>query len=748
MRHSFLVFVILIFSFPLLSGQGFVMGKVTDRNTSEPLQGVYVMYGQGTGTLTNADGSYLLKADNSDIRITFRFIGYREIEKELHIEDGDTILLNVYLDTELKEIGQIVVSANKTEQKVAELTVSMDLLKSVDFSKNHITNTEELINKTPGIEVLDGQASIRGGTGFSYGVGSRVLALIDGLPVLSPDAGNIKWQFLPLENISQIEIIKGASSVLYGSSALNGIINFRTASASSKPDTRFFAETGVYGNPRNRNWKWWNSPRMFSDISFSHLSKVGNNDVGLGLNLSYDNGYRKFNDEALGRVSLRLKHYNKNIEGLVYGINVNSGYNKKTDFVLWENANSGALKQDTSSVSMLHGSFVAIDPYITLDKKGPMKHDLKLRFQSAVNRFPVRTNNNSNATSLYGEYQFDYRFGDFLSVIAGVAANNSIISSNLYGDLNGFNLAGFTQLEASPSSRIKIVGGIRVEHNSLDNINDKIVPIFRTGINWKVAEYTYLRGSYGQGYRYPSVAEKFAATTLGTVRIFPNPEISSETGWNAEAGVKQGLRLGEFTGQADLSIFISRNKNLIEYIFGYYPDLQTGAYGFGFQASNLEQSRIYGYELEFALNRHLGKINSTLSGGYTYIVPEEFNPLSGKSTGNYLKYRRKHSLKLSGALNSKKIAAGLDLYYKSRILNIDDVFLNEMTREEILPGFYDYWLNNNKGYFLLDGNIGYNISEKFSLSLAVKNITNKEYMGRPGDIQPQRNYSLRLTGNF
>ena len=72
----------------------------------------------------------------------------------------------------------------------------MDVLKKDDFLKTHITDAQELINKTSGIEVMDGQASIRGGSGFSYGVGSRVLALIDGLPVLSPDAGNIKWQFL------------------------------------------------------------------------------------------------------------------------------------------------------------------------------------------------------------------------------------------------------------------------------------------------------------------------------------------------------------------------------------------------------------------------------------------------------------------------------------------------------------------------------------------------------------------------
>ena len=79
---------------------------------------------------------------------------------------------------------------------------------------------------------------------------------------------------------------------------------------------------------------------------------------------------------------------------------------------------------------------------------------------------------------------------------------------------------------------------------------------------------------------------------------------------------------------------------------------------------------------------------------------------------------------------------------------IDDVFLNELTREVILPGFYDYWLSDNTGYLLLDTSIGYNINKTFSLSVAVKNLTNTEYMGRPGDIQPHRNYSIRLAANF
>jgi iron complex outermembrane receptor protein len=749
MRYVYILFAIFL-SYPLnnVVAQGIVRGKAFDKNTLEPLRGVYLIYGNKQTAITDDNGNFFIKSDSGKLNIDFRFIGYKSATRSVVVRLNDTIELNIGLETDIQEIGQIVVSANKTEQKVAELTVSMDVIKSADFLKTHITDAQELVNKTPGIEVLDGQASIRGGSGFSYGVGSRVLALIDGLPVLSPDAGNIKWQFLPLENIAQVEIIKGASSVLYGSSALNGIINFRTADPANSPVTQFFAETGIYGKPKNKNWVWWNSPRLFSNISFSNLQKIGKTDFGLGIYLLTDNGYRKYNDQKLGRISIRLKHHNQKVNGLVYGFNINSGYTAKRDFILWENADKGALKQDTSTVTLVHGSFLALDPYLSFNNAGRFKHDFRIRLQLSDNRFPVRNENNSDAYSFYAEYQFYYKMATFINVTTGISENLSKIVSNFYGDHKGLNTSVFSQLEVQPLPKVKIVAGLRVEQNSLDGESDKIVPIFRTGINWQAATYTFLRASFGEGYRYPSIAEKYASTILGSVKIFPNPFVQPESGWSSEVGIKQGVLLGKINGQADLSVFFLQNKNLIEYPFGSYPDPKTGISGLGFRADNVEQARVYGYELEFILNRTEGDFYTTLTGGYTYIYPVEFNQITHKNTGTYLKYRRKHSAKISLNTSYKKFNLGLSLYAKSKILNIDNVFLDESTRESILPGFYEYWLKNNSGYFLLDGNLGYNINKLLSLSLAVKNITNTEYMGRPGDIQPQRNYSLRLSGKF
>jgi len=746
MRHIITCFALIFFVLAeSLGNNGILKGNVFDIQTHEPLSGVYVIYGKNLVDVTDSKGDYLINTPEKELNIIFRYIGYRQVSRKVIMTTSDTTVLDIGLEMEIKEMEQIVVSAERTEQKTAELTVSMDILKPSVVNGSHITDATEIINKTPGIEIMDGQASVRGGSGFSYGAGSRVLALIDGLPVISADAGNIKWQFLPLENLSQIEIIKGASSVLYGSSALNGIINFRTAEASNEPVNLLYTEAGVYGSPANRKWIWWDTPRVFSSASFSHLKKYGNTDIGISGSLLTDDGYRRFNGEKLGRIGLKLKKYNNKVEGLAYGVNLNGGYTVKRDFVLWEDAVSGALKQSWTTAAELHGSFLAADPFISYKKGNRYSHDLRTRFQSTRNRFQVNSNNNSDALSLYSEYQLRTGLTDRIDITTGISENYSRVNSAFYGDHKGLNIAGFAQFGIKPLYRLKLVTGIRLEYNSLDDHNDRVVPVFRTGLNWQAAGNTFLRASFGQGYRYPSIAEKYASTTLGSIKIIPNPDVRSESGWSSEAGIKQGIRLGRLTGQADLSVFFLQNKELIEYMFGLYPGPEGGT---GFRATNVEQSRVYGSELEFMLNHSFGEVIVSANGGYTFIYPVEYNRATNENTDTFLKYRRKHSAKLSVSSAWKKFDLGLSLYVRSKILNIDDVFLNPSTRESILPGFYDYWLENNTGYGMMDAVLGYKINDRYSLSLAAKNLTNTEYMGRPGDIQPQRNYSLRFTGKF
>ncbi len=721
-----------------------VKGKISDKETTAPLPGVYIIYGSNQLTVSDQQGNYQFGVKTGYIEITYKFIGYKtHIEKHL-LKENDTLVLNIQLEAENEQLSEVVVSANRRKQRIADLSVSMSVIKPEYIVQNNIINADDLLNQVSGVEIMDGQASIRGGSGYSYGAGSRVLALIDGMPILSADAENIKWQFLPMENIASVEVIKGASSVLYGSSALNGIINFRTASPKIKAENNFSVQTGIYDRPQNKNWVWWENPRTFQNFSISHLKKYNNTDVSLSGAVQNNNSYRKLNDERLIRFNARIKHYNKNNPSLKYGIAINSGYTYKTDFVLWENADSGALKQNPETASKMNGSFLTFEPFLSI-RKDKYKHDIRIQLQYTGNSFTEKTQNNSNAVSYYGEYQFFWNIRKNIDLISGFSGTYSQISSKFYNNHTAENAAAFSQVEYTPIKKLKLSGGVRYEYNTYDGISDKLVPVFRTGLNFKATPFTFLRASFGQGYRYPSIAEKYASTTLGTIKVFPNLEIKPETGWTSELGIKQMFRLESFQGQIDLSFFYSENTDMIEYLFGVFPDSETGQMDFGFRAANIENSSVYGVEPQISVIKKSVNSSIVINIGYTYMYPVELNTLNAKQ---YLKYRSKHSLKATTSFSYKKFRLGLNTFYKSRILNIDNVFLNPATREQILPGFYDYWLENNNGYLILDGNLAYIINKNFELSFSVKNLTNIEYMGRPGDIRPQRNFSIQFNGRF
>ncbi|MGC9341176.1 MAG: TonB-dependent receptor plug domain-containing protein, partial [Bacteroidales bacterium] len=326
--------------------------------------------------------------------------------------------------------------------------------------------------------------------------------------------------------------------------------------------------------------------------------------------------------------------------------------------------------------------------------------------------------------------------------------NYSKISSEFYGNHNAVNLAAYAQADITPVEKLKLVAGVRLEFNSLNGESDRIVPLFRAGLNYRLSDYTFLRASYGQGYRYPSIAEKFAATTLGAVRIVPNPDILPESGWSSEIGIKQGLAISNLGGFADLAFFYTRNTDMIEYLFGIYPDPAGSSFSYGFKSTNIENSKVYGTELSFLLNMEDSRLNHSISGGYTFIHPLEINPRANEQDILYLKYRRKHSFKINYSGDYRFLEFGMDISIASKILRIDEVFLNELTREIILPGFYDYWIASNKGNIIIDPNIGIEVAENYRISFAIKNILNAEYMGRPGDILPQRHFSLRFSGRF
>lgn len=214
-----------------------IQGIVKDINTNEPLIGANVLAGE-TGTVTDENGAYALYLSPGKYKLEVSYVSYTKMIATIEVKANDNLTKNFSLEVEEILLQTTTVTSGRYDKPLGEVTVSLEVLKPNLLESNNTVNISSILEKVPGVSVIDGQANIRGGSGYSYGAGSRVLLLLDDIPILTADAGFPNWQDIPVENISQIEVVKGAASALYGSSALNGVINVRTAYAKAEPETK------------------------------------------------------------------------------------------------------------------------------------------------------------------------------------------------------------------------------------------------------------------------------------------------------------------------------------------------------------------------------------------------------------------------------------------------------------------------------------------------------------------------------
>lgn len=729
---------------------GSVSGTVLDAGSGEPLIAVNISSDRLTGTATNLKGTFSLTLDVGQHILLFSYMGYSEQEQEITIREGEILQLNIELMASTKMLEEVVVSAGKYEQKLSEVTVSMEVIKPYQLSNQNIVSLDMILEKTPGISILDGQPSIRGGSGFSYGAGSRVLMLVDDLPMLSADAGDVKWNYLPVENINQVEVIKGASSVLYGSSALNGVINLRTRFPGSEPATEVTLFGGAYMNPARKELIWWDSQPLTAGASFSHLRKIGNLDLSLGGNYFKDEGYREDDYQNRIRGSVGLRYRSKKIQGLAAGLAISAMYLDQSDFLLWVDADSGAYRQNPESMTPLTGYRFNIDPSLEYSSSKGNTHSLKTRLYS-VDNSTANADRNSASKLWYAEYRYLKRFPGQTRWTSGLSFSRSKVIANLYDDHAGTNTALYSQVDANVFKSLKLSTGVRWEVNTLNGELYYSLPVLRAGLNYQAGKSTFLRTSLGQGYRFPSIAEKYTDTNIGALKIFPNPDLDPERGWSAEFGLRQGMAFGNWIGYADMALFWTEYKDMIEFTFGVYPPNPDDIPTFddvGFKAQNIGSARINGFDSNLSLNGPAGPVELRFSGGYTYMNPVDPSLLDSTEIvaedGQVLKYRRRHLLKLDLEAEVWKIFAGANLQYYSSMINIDEVFLDPLSGNLLLPGFPDYWERNNTAYTLLDFRLGWNINAMIRLTAILRNAFNVEYLGRPGDIGQPRNISLQL----
>ncbi len=725
-------------------------GRIWDAESGRALVAASISIDRRAGVISDDEGCFSFQLDPGKHVLEIYYVGYQTLVRELELQAGSNDSLLLPMLPERLLLDEVVVSAGKYAQKIADVSVSIDLIKPAQLSKQNIVSLDQILERSPGVSILDGQPSIRGGSGFAYGVGSRVLMLVDDLPMISADAGDIKWSYMPVENIHQVEVIKGGSSVLYGSAALNGVINLRTRFPGNDPSTELTTYGGIYMDPRRKELIWRDRRPFYRGASVSHLRKIGRSDLSLGMNYHKDEGYREGDYEHRIRGNLALRHRFQKLPGLSIGLSTSYMFIDQGDFLLWLNADSGAYRQRPDVISSLIGHRYNIDPYIEYQGRNGNRHSLRTRLYSVGNA-TFDKSRSAYSKLWYGEYRYLKKLNGGSHWTSGLSFSRNTVVANLYLNHRGSNAALYTQYDARITPRLKASGGIRWEINTLNDNLYYSLPVLRAGLNLRLSKAAYLRASIGQGYRFPSVAEKFADADIGGLKVFPNPELEPERGWSAELGLRQGLALGSWEGMVDLALFHTAYKHMIEYTFGVYPPDSVAIPTIdhvGFKALNIGTARISGLEFSTMMTGRIGPVGLSLTGAYTWMDPVD--PLLLDSLGRdedlayVLKYRRRHLLKADGELEFGQVFAGLNLQYNSRMINVDEIFIDPLIGDLLQPGFPDYWRTRAGGYVLVDFRLGWEVGRHIRLTALLKNAFNKEYLGRPGDLGAPRSFSLQL----
>ena len=744
--------------------RGWLAGTVTDRASGETLIGVNLLLEDGGGTATDLDGRYRLSAPAGRVRVSLSAVGYETQPRVVQVPAGDTLRLDVALEPRAEALDIVIVSGSQYEKRLEETTVSVDVVPSRLIANANLTNLADAVQKVPGVYLLDGQANIRGGSGFTYGAGSRVLLVVDDQPLLTADRSEAQWAFIPMENVEQIEVIKGASSVLYGASALNGVVHVRTAWPGSEPYSGVELYTGAFGNPDSADRKWWgNVPPWTVGVNAWHRQKYGQVDLVLGGHASRERTHLEGQENQRFRFNGKLRVRPKGNDRLSYGTGLNLMSNRESAFLIWANEDSGAYQpfggtEPPLTTLLDWGQFWGtIDPFLTAFDRGGGTHRLKGRIYANRTSYPDTT---GRAFLANLDYRYLRPFFNDVNVTVGVQGFRFHVRDGNLGSHDGFLGGAYFQVDKEFASRLQVNAGFRMEFYDTDSAAGAGRPILKAGLNWRAARDGYLRASFGQGYRFPSIVERYANNAVGALQIYPNDTLSPEYGWNAEIGYKHSLRGKRgWTGYADAALYWTEYFDMAEFVFGNWGG--PGPAGLGFRTINISRARMAGLELTAQGGGSLGgDWTLNLLGGYNYVYPADLTqapenenvgtflgnavrglaPADSAFSATVLKYRFRHVLRVDAEVVWRRWRVGGDASYYSFMENIDAVFEDF----GIPPGIAAFREIHDRGDLVLGARVAFSPSEQTTVAVLVRNLLDREYALRVGKIDPPRNVRLQF----
>jgi len=512
--------------------------------------------GFSAAVITGADGRAVVQAD-LPATVTVTAVGFGPQTFLLTGDEPKTITLT----RTVSALDQVVVTGQFDATRPQQSAESVKVIDKATMERLQVNNVRDLLQQQLNFRISED--NILGSTLTLHGLGgNNVKVLVDGVPVIGRENGNIDLGQLPLNNVDRVELVEGPMSVLYSTDATAGVVNLITRQRSN--GRHLFQGSVVAESPRS----------LYADASGwvqfrqSHLSLSGGR--------HYFDGYPKFDSTRLQQWKPNLKYY----AAVGYGWRTRrSTVEIKGDYFFQNTLDRG------QPVHTPYEAYAFDTHYYTERLNGALffNHDfgrLQLDQTAAVNTYgrshrkyikDLATLDNKEVAGENTDGRTDIDHVLYRVLLQRPAFRHKI-RFQTGGEVNWEKGRGekippgtapiseyavLGQLEYAPIDRLLIKPGLRFNYNTA--YAAPLIPSLN--LRWQVDSAVQLRAGVARGYRAPSLKELYLSFVDVNHDLHGNPNLAAETSWNGNVTVRVERKLSQATVSFESSVYYHNISN-------------------------------------------------------------------------------------------------------------------------------------------------------------------------------------------
>jgi outer membrane cobalamin receptor len=657
---------------------------------------------QAASVATSGEGRYDLTLAPGRWRVRVEHPRFARIEQELEVIAGEKREWSPRLQLE-RLAAEVLVTAQAEPLASANVSSPSSVLTRSEVEQRQDVWLAESLQATPGIALARlGRAGGLTTLFLDGGNSNFTKVLVDGVPANEP-GGLHNFSPFTLDNVEKVEIIRGASSALFGTDAMTGAVQvFTRRGTTAQPRLELLGEGGSFETGRGSAHLSGVLGRFDYSAAAGRYQTAGDgpNDFFRNTTLSGNFGWRITEENQL-RLTLRSNANDAGVPGQTSLIPVDRDHhNAFRDFtagLAWHFATGPRWRHRLAGYdSYIRQLFDDPSSDFCLSTP-PFPCDFAFTLRNQFNRAGVQAQSSyvGGATSVTLGYQLDIENGFF---------------GGEHGRRN--NQGGYIEARHQFGARLTLIAGARAEANA--SFGTRVVPRAGAAYALRLASGfwgpTRLKFSYGLGIKEPSLSQSFAQDAC-----FPgNSGLRPERSRSFHYGADQFL--ADERVRLSVDGFHNQFRDIVSFAFGQFPGAPpppaTCPFGFGsFFNTDLARARGVNTSVEAKPARWL-----RLSGHYSYVdsrvlrSPNAFDP--ALQVGNRLLHRPVHSGSL--AVNAE---------YRRMNWNLTSVFVGEATDSD----FLGFGRTRNAGYSRVDLAAHYRLQRAITLFGRIENLFGERY---------------------